>query len=111
MPRIVFVTHDGVTQTVEEADGVSVMQAALNADITGIVGECGGSMMCATCHVYVREPWAANASGHDRHGKRDAYDDGLGEEAVEPVVMPNQDERGNRRNHGRPAGEAGLGAL
>jgi 2Fe-2S ferredoxin len=59
MPRIVFVTHDGVTQTVEEAAGVSVMQAALNADITGIVGECGGSMMCATCHVYVREPWAA----------------------------------------------------
>ena len=59
MPRIVFVAHDGVTKTVEEADGVSVMQAALNADITGIVGECGGSMMCATCHVYVREPWAA----------------------------------------------------
>ena len=59
MPRIVFVAHDGVTRTVEEADGVSVMQAALNADITGIVGECGGSMMCATCHVYVREPWAA----------------------------------------------------
>ena len=54
MPRIVFVAHDGVTRTVEEADGVSVMQAALNADITGIVGECGGSMMCATCHVYVR---------------------------------------------------------
>ena len=59
MPRVVFVAHDGVTRTVEEADGVSVMQAALNADITGIVGECGGAMMCATCHVYVREPWAA----------------------------------------------------
>jgi 2Fe-2S ferredoxin len=59
MPKIVFVTHDGVTQTVEEPDGVSVMQAALNAGLDGIVGECGGSMMCATCHVYVREPWAA----------------------------------------------------
>jgi 2Fe-2S ferredoxin len=59
MPRIVFVAHDGATQTVEEAAGVSVMQAALNVGITGIVGECGGSMMCATCHVYVREPWAA----------------------------------------------------
>ena len=59
MPRIVFVAHDGATQTVEEADGVSVMQAAMNAGINGIVGECGGSMMCATCHVYVREPWAA----------------------------------------------------
>jgi 2Fe-2S ferredoxin len=35
------------------------MRAALNAGITGIVGECGGSMMCATYHVYLREPWAA----------------------------------------------------
>ena len=38
---------------------MSIVQAALNAGIGGIVGECGGSMMCATCHVYVREPWAA----------------------------------------------------
>jgi ferredoxin, 2Fe-2S len=57
MPKIVFVAHDGVIQTVEEPAAVSVMQAALNAGISGIVGECGGSMMCATCHVYVREPW------------------------------------------------------
>ena len=59
MPKVTFVTHDGVTKTVEEPDGVSVMQAAQNAGIGGIVAECGGSMMCATCHVYVREPWAA----------------------------------------------------
>jgi ferredoxin, 2Fe-2S len=59
MPKIVFVAHDGVTRTVEELAAVSVMQAALNAGISGIVGECGGSMMCATCHVYVREPWLA----------------------------------------------------
>ena len=59
MRKVVFVSHDGAATTVEEADGVSVMRAALNATITGIVGECGGSMMCATCHVYVREPWAS----------------------------------------------------
>ena len=59
MPRIVLVAGDGVTHTVEATAGVSIMQAALNAGISGIVGECGGSMMCATCHVYVREPWAA----------------------------------------------------
>ncbi len=57
MPKVTFVTHDGVTKTVEEPDGVSVMQAAQNAGIGGIVAECGGSMMCATCHVYVAEPW------------------------------------------------------
>jgi 2Fe-2S ferredoxin len=59
MPKVVFVSHDGVATTVEEAEGVSVMRTALNANVEGIVGECGGSMMCATCHVYVREPWAA----------------------------------------------------
>jgi 2Fe-2S ferredoxin len=59
MPKVVYVSPDGCTTTVEETEGVSVMQTALNADIAGIVGECGGSMMCATCHVYVREPWAA----------------------------------------------------
>ncbi len=70
MPKITFVAHDGATTTVDEPDGVSVMQAAQNAGLTGIVAECGGSMMCATCHVYVREPWAAqlpamNATEHE----------------------------------------------
>ena len=59
MPRIVLVAADGVTHTVEAAASESIMQATLAAGIDGIVGECGGSMMCATCHVYVREPWAA----------------------------------------------------
>jgi len=59
MPKVVYVSPDGAATTVEEAVGMSVMQTALNANIAGIVGECGGSMMCATCHVYVHEPWAA----------------------------------------------------
>jgi len=59
MPKVTFFAHDGKATTVEEPDGVSVMQAAQNAGLTGIVAECGGSMMCATCHVYVREPWGS----------------------------------------------------
>lgn len=31
------------------------LQAAVDAGLAGIVGECGGSAMCATCHVYVDE--------------------------------------------------------
>lgn len=59
MPSITYVMHDGATRTVEEPAGVSLMQAAQNAGLSGIVAECGGSMMCATCHVHVREPWSA----------------------------------------------------
>ena len=29
------------------------MQAALNHRVDGVLGECGGNCMCATCHVYV----------------------------------------------------------
>lgn len=53
MTRIVFVQADGSEQTVSAEDGMSLMQNAVSNNISGIVGECAGSMMCATCHVYV----------------------------------------------------------
>jgi 2Fe-2S ferredoxin len=58
MGKITYVAHDGTTTTIEAADGTSVMHAATANGVTGITAECGGSIMCATCHVYVREPWA-----------------------------------------------------
>jgi len=57
MPKITFVSPDGGRATVEAGYGDSVMQVALASGIEGIVAECGGSMMCATCHVYVDEDW------------------------------------------------------
>lgn len=58
MPTITYIQPDGSSQAVEVASGTSVMQAAVSNGVPGIVGECGGSAMCATCHVHV-EP------GHD----------------------------------------------
>ena len=55
MPRVTYISHDGKETTLDIAVGTNVMQAALLNGIDGIVAECGGSCMCATCHVYVRD--------------------------------------------------------
>jgi 2Fe-2S ferredoxin len=55
MPRIVFVLPGGDRRVVEAAGRQSVMLAAIDHDIPGIVGECGGACACATCHVYIDE--------------------------------------------------------
>ena len=56
LTQLVFVLHDGPEQIVDARDGESIMQAALSANIDGILAECGGSLMCATCHVYLDLP-------------------------------------------------------
>jgi 2Fe-2S ferredoxin len=55
MPRVTYVSYDGKSTTLDVPLGTSVMQAAVLHGVDGIVAECGGSCMCATCHVYVRE--------------------------------------------------------
>lgn len=58
MPTITFTQHTGETTEVTVEDGTSIMRAAVNNGIDGIVGECGGQAMCATCHVFVRPEFA-----------------------------------------------------
>ena len=58
MPKVTYVDPDGTQRELEAEAGTSVMVAAVNADIDGIVAECGGSLMCATCHVYVDDAFA-----------------------------------------------------
>lgn len=53
MPRVIFVQPDGRRDTVEAGTGITAKDAALNNRVAGIIGECGGAAMCATCHVYV----------------------------------------------------------
>ena len=59
MPHVTYIATDGKATTLDIALGTSVMQAAVFNGIDGIVAECGGSCMCATCHVYVREDMLA----------------------------------------------------
>lgn len=59
MPSLTFRFSDGTEKSVEAPVGANLMRTALAADVVGIVAECGGAAMCATCHVYVEEPFAA----------------------------------------------------
>ncbi len=55
MPDITFIQPDRKRVTLAVKSGDSAMLAALRNQVRGIVAECGGSMACATCHVYVDE--------------------------------------------------------
>jgi 2Fe-2S ferredoxin len=59
MPKIVYVEPDGTPIAIEAANGSNVMRTAVANGVPGIVAECGGSAMCATCHVYVDDEYAA----------------------------------------------------
>ena len=60
MIKIHLVAPDGAqTSTFAVKPGQSLMQAAVANNVEGIAADCGGLLTCATCHVYVREPFAA----------------------------------------------------
>ena len=53
MPQVTYTDDAGEARTVEAKEGDSVMETAVRNGVAGIVGECGGSLSCATCHVFV----------------------------------------------------------
>jgi 2Fe-2S ferredoxin len=55
VPKVVFLLTDGTQVGVDARVGDSVMMAATQNGIEGVVAECGGNRSCATCHVWVRD--------------------------------------------------------
>jgi 2Fe-2S ferredoxin len=53
MTEIIYVLPNGERRVLSAEDGVSVMRAATDNGIPGIIGDCGGCRSCATCHVYI----------------------------------------------------------
>jgi len=53
LTKIVFETHDGERIEIDVPGGQSVMRAAVEHDVPGIVAECGGNAACGTCHCFV----------------------------------------------------------
>lgn len=50
-----FVCADGTRCDVSGQPGQTLMQVAFHNSIEQIAAECGGSMSCGTCHVYLDE--------------------------------------------------------
>lgn len=57
MPIIHFIQTDGSTKSIDAPLGLSVMEVAVKHAMDKIEGACGGSLACATCHVYVHPDW------------------------------------------------------
>ncbi len=52
---VIYTADDGGITTISGRPGDSVMETAVRNGVPGIVGECGGSLSCATCHVFVAQ--------------------------------------------------------
>ena len=57
MPKITYKDYQGNFKIIEVEKGLSVMEGAIQNDVPGIDADCGGSLACATCHVYVDDKW------------------------------------------------------
>jgi 2Fe-2S ferredoxin len=57
MAKITYIEHNGTEHVVDVKNGLSVMEGAVKNNIPGIDADCGGACACATCHVYVQDPW------------------------------------------------------
>lgn len=57
MIKVIFTSPEGQTRAVDAKSGSTLMEAARDNGIHGIVAECGGACSCATCHVHVADDW------------------------------------------------------
>ncbi len=59
--NVTWTLPDGSTKTAMVAEGTNLMEAAVANNIPNVVGECGGCLSCATCHIIVDPDWATKA--------------------------------------------------
>jgi ferredoxin, 2Fe-2S len=59
MPKIVFIEPDGARREITAPVGITLMEAARQNGVRGILAQCGGACACATCHVYIDPAWTA----------------------------------------------------
>ncbi len=78
MPKIVFTEPDGRRREIDAPAGITLMEAARQNGVQGILAQCGGACACATCHVYIDPAWLAQLES------REDMEEGMLESAWEP---------------------------
>ena len=78
MPKIVFTEPDGRRREIDAPAGITLMEAARQNGVQGILAQCGGACACATCHVYIDPAWLAQLE------PREDMEEGMLESAWEP---------------------------
>ncbi len=73
MAKIIYIEHTNKKHIVEVPNNMSIMEGAVQNNIPGIDADCGGSMACATCHVYIDEKWFDKLKKKDE-GEEDMLD-------------------------------------
>ena len=73
MPKITYKDCEGNSKIIDVEKGLTVMEGAVQNNIPGIDADCGGSMACATCHVYVKDEWL-NKLTKPEDGEQDMID-------------------------------------
>jgi ferredoxin, 2Fe-2S len=73
VPKLTFLSADGTVRAVDGSVGESVMLAAVQNGVPGIIAECGGNASCGTCHVWVTEDYV-DAVGEPNDTEEDMLD-------------------------------------
>jgi 2Fe-2S ferredoxin len=79
--RVIFVQPDGTKLEIEGTRGDSMMTTATANLVRGIIGDCGGGLSCATCHVFVADHWIETVGR--RAGDEDEMLETTSEESTE----------------------------
>lgn len=71
--KVEFITPDKNSVIVEGEVGQNLRDLAVDNMVDGIIGECGGTCSCGTCHIHIDAAWI------DRVGRaeEDGLEDGL----------------------------------
>lgn len=65
MPKVTWILPDGREMSASVTEGHNLMEGAVANNVPGVIGECGGCLSCATCHVYVDPAWVAKTGKPD----------------------------------------------